>query len=156
MWQVLTIKEKKQVETTMKFVKQSVNRGLPGGPVEIRVQRVSKNRLQEGKYHALIADISKTVELEGKYYDQEIWKAWLVDDYENELLLNGEELLHPSKTVMSMDKKRAVTIRASTAKFLKREASGFIEYLYMTGFEYGAKFTDKSLSIYDDEIKRHG
>ena len=66
----------------------------------------------------------------------------------------GEPLTHPGKTVISLDGQRKVTVRPSTKKFRKKEASDFIEFLYATGIEYGARFTDKSLNYYEEEMAR--
>ena len=66
----------------------------------------------------------------------------------------GEPLTHPGKTVNSLDGERRVTVRASTEQFRVKEASDFIEFLYSTGIEYGAKFTDKSMSYYEEQARR--
>lgn len=125
-----------------------VIKGIQSGPVTLTIGRPSKNRIQEAKYHAMIGDIADTVEIEGRSYDLDTWKALLVDSYEQELFSSGDGLRHPSKTVVTLDGKRAVTIRPSTTDFLKAEASGFIEYLYSYGSEVGAVWSEKSLSIY--------
>lgn len=148
---ILTIKEQRYIDPIVKLVRAAIDKALPGGPVEIRVLRESKKRIQEEKYHSMIGDISKTVEVEGKKYDSETWKAWLIDAYEQEVISNGEKLRHPGRVILSLDKQRAITIRASSTDFLKSEASGFIEFLNMIGAEYGARFTEKSLSIYENE-----
>ncbi len=151
---VFQIKDIKYLVPTSKLIGECIADAIKGGPVEIRVMRESKSRIQEEKYHAMINDIAKTVQVEGKYYGSEIWKAQLVDEFEQTRKEIGEPLTRPGKMVMSLDKQRVVTIRASTKQFRKKEASDFIEFLYATGIDYGAKFTDKSLSFYESEIAR--
>ena len=78
----------------------------------------------------------------------------LVDEFRRVREEMGEPLTHPGKTVISLDGQRKVTVRPSTKKFRKKEASDFIEFLYATGIEYGARFTDKSLNYYEEEMAR--
>ncbi len=138
---ILKISDHKSIEPILHRASDIVESALDGGPVEIRIMRESKSRIQEAKYHALISDIAKTVELEGRYYDTETWKALLVDAFEEEKKSLGEPLTHPGRRCMSLDGNRFVTIRASTTEFRKQEASDFITFLIMTGTGYGARFT---------------
>ena len=55
-----------------------------------------------------------------------------------------DPLTHPGRLLLSLDGRRAITRRASTKGFRKKEASEFIEFLYATGTEYGAKFSEKT------------
>ena len=135
--------------SVMTQVNEAIKKGMQSGPVTVTLGRPSKSRLQEEKYHSMIGDIADSVEIIGRKYDAEVWKALLVDSFEQDLLSQGESLRHPSKTVVTLDGMRAVTIRASTIKFLKSEAGDFIEYLYSYGSGVGAVFTEKSLSIYE-------
>jgi hypothetical protein len=134
----------------MSRVWEAVNKGIKAGPVVVILTRLSKSREQEKKYHAMIGDIAKTVERDGRRFSTDVWKALLIDSYENELINMGEGLTHPSKVVISLDGMRAVTIRASSKKFRKSEASGFIQYLYAFGVENGATFSEQSLAIYEE------
>lgn len=123
---------------------------IDGGPLSVTVARLSKTRLQEKKYHKMIGEIAKQVRPFGKYHAQEVWKALLVDQYEQELLASGEALTHPGETVVSMDGQRQITIRPSTTKFRKAEGSGFIEFLYAQGCEMGVVWTEPCLEIYNE------
>jgi hypothetical protein len=145
----LTIRTLQDVRSVMTRAYELVTKGIQAGPVEVVLQRISKSRIQEEKYHAMIGDIAKTVKLDLEY-DLETWKALLVDEYAQELKRIGEALTHPGKVVVSLDKERAVTVRPSTKKFRKKEASGFIEFLYMWGSNHGARFSEKSLEIYEE------
>lgn len=145
----LTINDIDSAYSIMSRVNELIKKGLESGPVTVTLGRPSKSRLQEEKYHAMIGDIADTVDVDGRKYDHETWKALLVDSFEQDLLSQGEGLRHPSRTVVTLDMMRAVTIRPSTTKFLKKEAGDFIEYLYSYGSNVGAVFSEKSLSIYE-------
>lgn len=111
---------------------------LAGGAIIIRIMRPSKSRLQERHYHALIGEIASQVNVLGKKYKAEIWKALLVDQFEQDKKELGETLRYPSETVPAMDMSgRLVTVRASTTGFTVSEASEFIEFLYAKGVELG-------------------
>lgn len=118
------------------FIKTQIVKFLEGGPVALQLSRPSKSREQEQKYHAMISDIARQVILDGRKYAPEVWKALLVDEFEQELKANGEALRRPSQVVISLDKQRAVTIRPSTAEFRRSEGAQFIEFLT----KYGAEF----------------
>jgi len=151
---IFKIKEAQYLNSIVDLIKNSIIEGLPGGALEIRIVRESKSREQEEKYHAMIGDIAKTVKVYGKFYKPDIWKAQLVDEFRQQKEDMGEPLTHPGQTVVSLDGERKITVRPSTKKFLKKESSDFIEFLYATGIDYGAKFTDKSMNYYEDQIKQ--
>lgn len=140
---IFKISERINLATITDGIRQFIDLNLDTGPLDICITRESKSRDQEAKYSAMIGDIAKTVNLDGRYYDTKIWRAWLVDEFERVRNEMGEPLNKPGKTVLSLDGRRAVTVRASTKQFLKREASDFIEFLYATGMEYDAKFSEK-------------
>lgn len=118
-------------------------------PVEISVSRSCKRSLdQNAKFHAMISDIQKTDELEQKH-SSAAWKALLIDEFEQELLRNNEGLTSPGEVVLSFDKKRMITIRPSSADFLKIEGAKFITFLYAFGTELGAKFSDPAMEYYE-------
>lgn len=133
---------------------ESVKAALVGGAVEITVQRPSKSREQERLYHALIGDIARSVEVQGRKYDADVWKALMVDMFTKEMEGQGTPLAHPGRVVPSLDGMRTVTVRASTRRFRKQEASDFIEYLYSWGAENGATFSDPTMRYYLDLSER--
>jgi len=126
---------------------------LKAGTVEIRLVKESKTRDQEAKYHSMISDIARQKKVDGQLLSIDDWKALLVDGFENEKISTGETLRHPGRCIISLDGRRAITVRASTAKFIKLEGSEFIEYLYMKGSEYEVKFSDKSLEYYEETLR---
>lgn len=138
----------------MKSVFEFVKVALIGGAVEITVQRPSRSRDQERLYHALIGDIARSVEVQGRKYDADVWKALLVDMFTQEMQAQGTPLAHPGRVVPSLDGMRTVTVRSSTRRFRKQEASDFIEYLYSFGAENGATFSDPTMRYYQDLSER--
>lgn len=119
-------------------------------PVEISVQRSNKRSInQNSKFHAMITDIQNTAEIEGKF-SFKAWKDKLIDEFVQELARNGEGLTSPGETVLSFDKKRMITIRPSSADFLKVEGAKFITFLYAFGHEIGAKFSDPAIKYYEE------
>lgn len=124
---------------------------IQSGGLDVTVARASKTRAQEARYHAMIGDISKQVEFEGLRYDTTIWKAQLIDQFQQEKLLMGEQLSKPGRTVMSLDRQRIVQIRPSSTDFRKKEASDFIEYLFSFGAESNIEWTDpETQAMYRD------
>lgn len=103
---------------------------------------------QNKKFHALIRDIANTAKVDKKY-SQDVWKALLVDAFEQELKSQGEELPKPSKVALSFDGQRAVSIRPSTTSFNKAVGAKFIEFLYVFGVENGAEFGRDSVTYFE-------
>jgi hypothetical protein len=142
MARLFTIKDAASLRSVMLAVWDAVKELIHGGSLDITVARASKTRLQESRYHAMIGDISKQVDFDGIEYDTTTWKAQLIDQFQQEKLLLGEQLAKPGRTVMSLDKQRIVQIRPSSTDFRKKEASDFIEYLFSFGAEMSVEWTD--------------
>lgn len=147
---VFKISEPKVARDVMKAAWETVKGSLAGGPVEVVVQRPSKSREVEKKYHAMIRDIQMTVELDGKRFDFETWKALLVQAFEKDMREQGTPLSHPGRVVPSLDGMDVVTVRASTTRFRVKEASDFVEWLYAWGTDHEARFSDESLRYYQE------
>ena len=118
------------------------------GQIQLSLGQVIKTYIQQAKYHAMIGDIASTVVLAEKKYSLDVWKAKLVVDFEAELQQLGEPLTHKGQWTMSLRNQFPIYLRPSTKDFKKAEAAKFIEYLYATGIEYGATFTENSMAIY--------
>jgi hypothetical protein len=126
-----------------------VRHGIQAGPVVITLARESKNRQQEKKYHALINDIAKQITFFGtKRYRPEIWKALLVEQFDQEMKAMGTPLSKPGRLITSLDGQRTITVRPSTTDFRKHEAAAFIEYLYAQGCEMGVQWGEPALAVY--------
>jgi len=120
------------------------------GEIQLSLGQVIKSYIQQAKYHAMINDIAKTVVVNENRYSLDVWKAKLVVDFEAELDQLGEPLTHKGEWTMSLRNQFPIYLRTSTVKFTKPEAAKFIEYLYATGIDYGATFTEKSVAIYEE------
>ena len=152
----LTIREPKFIDPILLQARNIAARAISGGPVCIELKRESKSRDQEAKYHAMIGDIAKTVVVNNQQFSLESWKALLVDAFQLERREQGNPLSHEGQTVKSLDGRREVTVRPETKRFRKKEASDFIEFLFATGSEYGAVFSDRSMKYYEEEAERMG
>ncbi len=122
-------------------LKQFMLDALAGGPISVLVRRPSRSREQEKLYHKLIAVISGQIKVFGKVYEPEVWKALLVDQFEQERAAMGQPLRKPGQIVPAMDGSgRMVTVRPSTTGFSVAEGSDFIEFIYAQGVELGVKW----------------
>lgn len=161
----LKIQDADRIDSALSHARHLISKAIQSGAVSVILGRPSKSRDQEAKYHAMIGDIAKTVQMPvvdaagnivpgvTTKHDSTYWKAVLVDDFEQELRSQAIELDEPSKIIRSLDGQRWVSIRASTKSFSKGHGSMFIEYLYAQGLELGATFSEKALAYYD-EVKR--
>lgn len=131
-----------------------VSEKIHGGPLIVTVARESKTRSMERKYHAMINDIARQVTVFGRQYAPEVWKALLVDQYEQEVKAAGGRLGSPSETIVSMDGQRRVTVRPSTTRFKKHEGAEFIEFLYAQGCEMGVGWSEPALAAYQEYATR--
>lgn len=150
----IKITDTARLRPLMTAVFETVSAALIGGPVEIEIKRPCKSREQEARYHAMIGDIAATVTIDGRKYDRETWKALLVEDFAEDMRRQGTPLSHPGRVIPSLDGTRVVTIRPSSRRFRKSEAAEFIEYLYATGTELGARFSDPALRYYEEIAER--
>jgi len=123
---------------------------LAEGNVSVTVKAQTKSRDVEKKYHAMIADIAKSVTFYGKTkYSAEVWKSLLVEQFANDRAAMGEPLRHPARKITSMDGHRVITVRPSTTQFGKKEASDFVEFLYAQGAEMSVTWSDPEIASWD-------
>lgn len=126
-----------------------VNRGLKAGPVVVTLGRPKRSGAQNRHFHALIGEIAQQVEVGGRKYSQDVWKALLVDQFSQEMESAGTPLSKPGRTVPSLDGRRAVTVRPSTTDLKKAEAAQFITFLNAFGDEHGVQWSAQSLDMYE-------
>lgn len=131
----------------MRYAWELVSKALQAGPVLVSLGRQSKSREQEKKYHAMIRDIHLSA-FRGNSFEGV--KALMVAEFAEEMKAHGQALTHPGETVYSHRLKEWVTVRPSTRKFRKAEASAFIEFLYALGCEQGVHWSEKSIEIYTE------
>lgn len=100
-----------------------------------------KKRIQEEKYHAMIADIAKQVEHIGRKWHEEDMKRLLIDDFADEMRAAGTPLHHDGRVVPSLDGRRIVQLGIQSKEFYVKEASQFIEFLYAWGAQHDVKWS---------------
>lgn len=134
--------DKDSLREVMLLVWEKVKKGVESEPVIVTLSRESRTDLQNRKLHAMIGDIANQIELENSY-SLDVWKALLVDQFEEELALEGKKLNKPGRCVPSLDGRRVVQVRASTKDMDKlEEMNAFIEYLYAFGAENKIVWSD--------------
>jgi hypothetical protein len=100
-----------------------------------------KRRIQEEKYHAMIADIARQVEHIGRKWDSDDMKRLLIDDFADEMRIAGTPLHHDGRVIPSLDGQRIVQLGIQSRDFYVKEAAQFIEFLYSFGAARGVKFS---------------
>lgn len=152
---LFTIKDNDSKRSVMTACWDFVSEAIPSGSLDVTVARASKTRSQEARYHAMMSDISKQVDFDGKKYSAKVWKAKLLDQFQHELALAGTPLSKPGETTISMDGQRVVQIRPESSGFRVKEASDFIEFLFATGAEHSVEWSDpETQGMYKDYFIR--
>lgn len=101
-----------------------------------------KSRDQEAKYHAMFADIAKQCDFMGQKWCADDWKRLLVDAFARAMQQAGTPLRYGGRIVPSLGGDGFVQLGIQTRKFLKSEASEFIEFLYAWGAEKCVQWSD--------------
>lgn len=157
---LFTIKDQSTQRLVMTDCWQFVSGAIQSGALDVTVARASKTRAQESRYHAMIGDIFKQAVFKDEHgapikSDREWIKAVLIDDFAQEMLLAGTPISKPGRITMSLDKQRMIQIRPSSAQFLVKEASAFIEYLFAFGAQESVEWSDpETQSMYRDYWER--
>lgn len=135
-----------QITDASMWVASQGMQGLSGGPVKVELGRLSKARIQEEKYHAMMSDIEQI----NPERPPEVWKALLVKWFELELEDIGEPLRKPGKRIFDERYQEWMYVRPSTTGFTAKEAAKFIEWLYCFGTNAEIKWSEKALEIYNE------
>lgn len=110
-----------------------------------------KSREQEEKYHAMIRDISKQLQHDGEWLDEESWKRLLIEAFVYVMREEAQATNKPdpfksrARLMRSLDGSRIVQLGVQSRSFGKGIASNFIEYLNAWGSEQGVRFSAKAL-----------
>lgn len=102
-----------------------------------------KRRIQEEKYHAMIADIAKQVDLLGERQDVDDAKRLLIDAFARIMKEAGTPLHQQGRIVPSLDGTGVVQLGIQSRHFWVAEASEFIEYLYAFGAMHNVRWSEK-------------
>jgi hypothetical protein len=101
-----------------------------------------KKRIQEEKYHAMIADIARQVEHIGRKWHEADMKRLLIDDFADEMRMAGTPLHHDGRVIPSLDGQRIVQLGIQSRDFYVKEAAQFIEFLYAFGAARDVRWTE--------------
>lgn len=155
---IRTVKSSEDKAQSIAWASALVDRGLPGGAVDIIVTRHDPERSnpQNSKSHAMYADIHRdaVIVMPGRRvvlstYSVDEVKALLVVWFANERALEGRPLKKPPRTVTCPITGLNITIRPSTATdFGKRDTVEFIEFLYSFGCESGVVWSERAIAEY--------
>lgn len=102
----------------------------------------AKKRIQEEKYHAMIAEIALQVEHIGRKWDADDMKRLLIDYFADEMRMAGTPLHHDGRVIPSFDGRRIVQLGIQSRDFYVKEAAQFIEFLYAFGAQHGVQFKE--------------
>lgn len=116
----------------------------PAGHV-VTITEPTKRRIQEEKYHAMIGDIARQTTYAGKRWDADDMKRILVDEFAEEMRINGEPLHHDSRVVPSENGRRVIQLGCQTKEFRVKEAAAFIDWLYAWGADRDVRWSEPGL-----------
>ena len=125
-------------------IKENAKRAIDRAPygITVLIEEQKKSRMAEMKYHAMIGDIAKQVDLIGERRDVEDAKRLLIDAFARVMAANGTPLRHQSRIIPSLDGSGFVQLGIQSRRFTVSEASEFIEYLYSFGDEHGVVWSE--------------
>ena len=115
----------------------------------MRISAPVRKREANDKFHAMIDDISKQVEIFGSKRDSETCKRLLIDQFVKEMRDEAQATGNPnpfpeqSDVMPSLDGKRIVQLGVQSRKFTVKQASMFVEYLYSFGSENNVVWSEK-------------
>lgn len=154
-----TVTDVAQLNALMGWVGGMVGKALEAGPVEVTLGRPEeiRNSVQNSRYHAMLSDLHKqaVISIPGRRitlsdYDSDTCKALLVMWFARERELNGEPLARPPRSITDPMSGEQITIRPSTTKWSKRDASDFVEFLYSLGADCKVVWGDPALKQYQE------
>ena len=106
------------------------------------ISELTKKRIQEEKYHAMIGDIAKQCKFMDQRRDLDDWKRLLVDAFAKVMRDAGTPIHHDGRVLPSLDFERVVQLGIQTKDFYVAEAAQFIEYLYSFGADRGVLWSE--------------
>ena len=104
-------------------------------PLVVKIQPMTRSLEQNSKLHALLSDISKQCEFNGKKRDIDTWKMIMVSAH---TVATGGQV-----EIATGLEGEDINLRESTAKMSVKRSSSLIEYITAWGVENGVKFNDK-------------
>lgn len=103
-------------------------------PLVVKIQPMTRSLEQNSKLHALLSDISKQCEFNGKKRDIDTWKMIMVSAHK--IATGGK-----AEMVIGLEGE-VINLRESTAQMGVQRLASLIEYITAWGAENGVKFND--------------
>lgn len=114
----------------------AVNEIIPDDlrPLVVEINPITRTLEQNAKLHAMLTDISKQLEFNGKKQNVDTWKA---------LLVSGHKIATEGVAEMAIGLEgEVINLRESTAQMSVKRLASLIEYIYAYGIGQGVKFRD--------------
>lgn len=115
-------------------------------PLVMETKPLTRTLEQNAKLHAMLTDISKQREFNGKLRNVETWKSILVSAH---CIATGNEV----EMAIGLEGE-VINLRESTAQMGVKRMESLIEYVTAWGIENGVKFNDRfGFGVGDDWVK---
>lgn len=132
------------VHSTARKNAQNAINSAPDGYI-CTIEEPKKSRSQEKKYHAMIADIARSVLIYERFWTEADMKRLLVDQFARDMHNAGsplEQMDGQTRIVPSLDKTGVVQLGVQTRDFTKAEGIAFVDWLYAFGAENEVAWTE--------------
>lgn len=104
-------------------------------PLVVKIQPLTRTLEQNAKLHAMLTDISKQCEFNGKKRDVETWKA---------IMVSAHKIATGGQAEMAIGLEgEMINLRESTAQMSVKRLASLIEYITSWGVQNGVHFNDK-------------
>ncbi|HHF6958635.1 TPA: recombination protein NinB [Haemophilus influenzae] len=104
-------------------------------PLVVKIQPITRSLEQNSKLHALLSDISKQCEFNGKKRDIDTWKMIMVSAHK--IATGGQ-----AEMVIGLEGE-VINLRESTAQMGVKRLASLIEYIQSWGVQNGVRFNDR-------------
>ncbi|OOF48718.1 recombinase [Rodentibacter genomosp. 1] len=104
-------------------------------PLVVKIQPMTRTLEQNAKLHAMLSDIAKQCEFQGKKRDIETWKMIMVSAHK---IATGEK----AEMAIGLEGE-VINLRESTAQMSVKRLASLIEYITAWGVQNGVKFNDR-------------
>lgn len=126
------------IQAALSWAYELLNKGLPGGAVEIAISRFEEDRNpeQNKKQWAMYNDIATQVIWHGEKLTPEDWKDILSSDWSKQRIVPGIG-------------GGFVALGVRTSKLKKREMAELIEVVYAFGSEHNVRWSEPALKEFE-------
>ena len=136
---VKQVDSEEAVRPVLQWAADMIRRGLPGGPVAVRIGRPTRTLDQNAKLWPMLTDVSKQVEWvkdgERCYMPPEEWKDLFSASLRKQSMSPGID-------------GGMVILGLHTSRLPKREFADLIEIIYSFGAERGVEWSEHSQKVY--------